>query len=77
MIDGAVDRVRPKIMTVSTTLIGLLPIMIGAGTGSEVMKRIASPLVGGLVSSTALTLIILPAIFYLVKRKLVEPDPVD
>ncbi|MBC8277043.1 MAG: efflux RND transporter permease subunit, partial [FCB group bacterium] len=75
VIDGAVDRVRPKIMTVSTTLIGLLPIMIGTGTGSEVMKRIAAPLIGGLVSSTALTLIIIPAIFYLVKRKLVKPDP--
>ena len=75
VMEGAVERVRPKLMTVSTTLIGLFPIMIGTGTGSEVMKRIAAPLVGGLVSSTILTLIILPAIYYLVKRKIVIPDP--
>ncbi len=73
--EGAVDRVRPKLMTVATTLIGLLPIMFGSGTGSEVMKRIAAPMVGGLVSSTVLTLAIIPAIYYLVKRRTVLADP--
>jgi len=75
VIEGAVERVRPKLMTVSTTLIGLLPIMVGSGTGSEVMKRIAAPMVGGLVSSAVLTLIILPAVYYLIKRKTVTADP--
>ena len=67
VIEGSVMRVRPKIMTVGTTLIGLLPIMIGSGTGSEVMKRIAAPMVGGLLSSAALTLIVIPSIYFLVK----------
>ena len=67
IIEGAVERVRPKLMTVATTMIGLLPLMIGHGTGSEVMKRMASPMVGGLVSSTVLTLVIIPAIYAIVK----------
>jgi Cu(I)/Ag(I) efflux system membrane protein CusA/SilA len=66
--EGAVERVRPKLMTVATTLIGLLPVMIGSATGSQVMKRIAAPMVGGLISSTILTLIIIPAIYALWKR---------
>ncbi|QQR89812.1 MAG: efflux RND transporter permease subunit [Myxococcales bacterium] len=65
--EGAVDRVRPKLMTVATTLIGLLPVMWGTETGSRIMKRIAAPMVGGLISSTILTLVILPAIFFLWK----------
>ncbi|TET93430.1 MAG: efflux RND transporter permease subunit, partial [Candidatus Zixiibacteriota bacterium] len=60
VIEGAVERVRPKLMTVATTILALLPIMIGHGTGSEVMQRIAAPMIGGLVSSTVLTLIIVP-----------------
>jgi copper/silver efflux system protein len=64
---GAVERVRPKMMTVMTTIIGLLPIMYGHGAGSEVMKRIATPMVGGMISSTALTLIVIPAIYLVVK----------
>jgi Cu(I)/Ag(I) efflux system membrane protein CusA/SilA len=68
IIEGAVDRVRPKLMTVMTTMIGLLPIMIGTETGTRVMKRIAAPMVGGLVSSTILTLVIIPAIYLLWKR---------
>ncbi len=67
--EGAVDRVRPKLMTVFTTLIGLLPIMVGTGTGSEVMRRIATPMVGGLISSTILTLIVIPAVYVLVHRR--------
>jgi Cu(I)/Ag(I) efflux system membrane protein CusA/SilA len=74
VMEGAVERVRPKLMTVATTLIGLLPIMFGIGTGSEIMKRIAAPMVGGLISSTLLTLLILPAIFYLVKRNSVRME---
>jgi len=66
--EGAVDRVRPKLMTVATTLIGLLPVMFGTETGTRVMKRIAAPMVGGLISSTILTLIILPAIYMIWKR---------
>ncbi|MFH1481303.1 MAG: efflux RND transporter permease subunit, partial [Pseudomonadota bacterium] len=67
ILEGTVDRVRPKLMTVSTTLIGLLPIMWGTETGSQVMKRIAAPMVGGLISSTVLTLVIIPAVYALWK----------
>ncbi len=65
--EGAVDRVRPKLMTVFTTLIGLLPVMVGTETGAEVMKRIATPMVGGLISSTLLTLVVIPALYAVVK----------
>ena len=65
IMEGAVDRVRPKLMTVATTMIGLLPIMFGTETGTRVMKRIAAPMVGGLVSSTILTLVIIPAVYLL------------
>jgi Cu(I)/Ag(I) efflux system membrane protein CusA/SilA len=68
VIEGAVDRVRPKLMTVATTMIGLLPVMIGNETGTRVMKRIAAPMVGGLVSSAILTLVIIPAIYLLWRR---------
>lgn len=60
---GAVQRVRPKMMTVSTTILGLLPIMWSTGAGADVMKRIAAPMVGGLVTSTILTLLVIPAIY--------------
>ena len=69
ILEGSVERVRPKLMTVSTTLIGLLPIMWGTETGSQVMKRIAAPMVGGLISSTVLTLIIIPAVYALWKGR--------
>jgi Cu(I)/Ag(I) efflux system membrane protein CusA/SilA len=72
---GAVERVRPKLMTVTTTIVGLLPIMWGHGTGSQVMKRIAAPMVGGLITSTILTLIVIPAIYYLWRgRKFKEEE---
>ena len=64
---GAVDRVRPKMMTVVAIMAGLLPILWSDGTGSEVMRRIAVPMVGGMVSSTLLTLLVIPAIYGLVK----------
>ena len=65
---GSAERVRPILMTTGTTMIGLLPIMFGTETGTRLMKRIAAPMVGGLVSSTLLTLIVLPAIYLLWKR---------
>jgi Cu(I)/Ag(I) efflux system membrane protein CusA/SilA len=68
VIEGAVERVRPKMMTVVAIMAGLLPIMWSSGTGSEVMRRIAAPMVGGMVSSTVLTLIVIPAIYVLVKQ---------
>jgi Cu(I)/Ag(I) efflux system membrane protein CusA/SilA len=68
VMEGAVERVRPKMMTVTAIMAGLLPIMWGTGTGSEVMSRIAAPMVGGMISSTALTLAVIPAIYALVKE---------
>jgi Cu(I)/Ag(I) efflux system membrane protein CusA/SilA len=67
VMEGAVERVRPKMMTVVAIMAGLLPIMWGTGTGSEVMSRIAAPMVGGMISSTVLTLAVIPAIYALVK----------
>ncbi|MCT4475374.1 efflux RND transporter permease subunit [Bosea spartocytisi] len=64
---GAVERVRPKIMTVIAIMAGLLPILWNTGTGSEVMQRIAVPMIGGMVSSTVLTLLVIPAIYGLIK----------
>ena len=68
VMEGAVERVRPKMMTVVAIMAGLLPIMWSSGTGSEVMRRIAAPMVGGMVSSTVLTLLVIPAIYALVKE---------
>jgi Cu(I)/Ag(I) efflux system membrane protein CusA/SilA len=67
IMEGAVERVRPKMMTVTAIMAGLLPIMWSSGTGSEVMSRIAAPMVGGMISSTVLTLVVIPAIYALVK----------
>ncbi|MBF0192154.1 MAG: efflux RND transporter permease subunit [Magnetococcales bacterium] len=67
IMEGAVERVRPKMMTVVAIMAGLLPILWSTGTGSEVMRRIAAPMVGGMVSSTLLTLVVIPAIYALVK----------
>ncbi len=72
VIDGAVLRVRPIMMTVATVIAGLLPIMLGSGTGSEVMRRIAAPMVGGMVSATILTLIVIPALFLLWRQRAIE-----
>ena len=68
IMEGAVERVRPKMMTVVAIMAGLLPIMWSTGTGSEVMSRIAAPMVGGMVSSTVLTLGVIPALYALVKQ---------
>ena len=62
-MEGAVQRVRPKMMTVAAIMDGLLPIMWTTDTGADVMKRIAAPMIGGMVSSTILTLIVIPALY--------------
>ncbi len=75
IIEGAVDRVRPKMMTVVAIMAGLLPIMWSAGTGSEVMRRIAAPMVGGMVSSTVLTLVVIPALYSMIKQRQLARKP--
>ena len=65
VMEGALLRLRPIMMTVITVIVGLIPIMYGTGTGSEVMQRIAAPMVGGMITATVLTLIVIPAVFYL------------
>ena len=74
IIHGAVKRIRPKLMTVMAAFMGLIPIMIAAGTGSDVMKRIAAPMVGGLFSSFLLELLVYPAIYYVWKWKFVMKE---
>ncbi|MFA4906258.1 MAG: CusA/CzcA family heavy metal efflux RND transporter [Candidatus Margulisiibacteriota bacterium] len=69
VMEGAVLRLRPKLMTVLANILGLLPVMIAAGTGSDTMKRIAAPLIGGLTTSMLLTLIVLPAIYTIWKER--------
>ena len=69
VINGALLRIRPIMMTVAATIAGLLPIMFGIGTGSEVMSRIAAPMVGGMVSATILTLLVIPAAYLLWKSR--------
>ncbi len=69
VIDGALLRVRPIMMTVAAIIAGLLPIMLGGGTGSEVMRRIAAPMVGGMISATVLTLVVIPALFLLWRNR--------
>ena len=72
---GAVERVRPKMMTVVAIMAGLLPILWSTGTGSEVMSRIAAPMVGGMLSSTVLTLAVIPALYLLVKGRGLSDRP--
>ena len=67
VIQGALMRIRPIMMTVAAIIAGLLPIMLGSGTGSEVMRRIAAPMVGGMLSATVLTLVVIPAVYLLWK----------
>jgi Cu(I)/Ag(I) efflux system membrane protein CusA/SilA len=62
-------RVRPKAMTVAVVMAGLLPILLGSGTGSEVMTRIAAPMVGGMVTAPLLSMLVVPAAWYLVHRR--------
>ncbi len=70
VIEGAVHRVRPKLMTVAALFMGLIPIMWSIGAGADVMKRIAAPMIGGLFTSFLLELLIYPVIFYIWKQKI-------
>lgn len=67
--EGAVLRVRPKVMTVATIMAGLLPIMWGGGSGSEVMSRIAAPMIGGMITAPLLSMLVIPAVYFLLHRK--------
>jgi len=69
IVEGAVERVRPKMMTVTAIMAGLLPIMWGDGAGASVMRRIAAPMIGGMVSSTILTLVVIPAVYSLWRER--------
>ena len=69
IVHGAVKRVRPKAMTVFAALLGLLPIMWSTGTGADLMKRVAAPMVGGLVTSFMMELLVYPAIYFLWRRR--------
>jgi Cu(I)/Ag(I) efflux system membrane protein CusA/SilA len=76
ILEGAVLRVRPKAMTVATIFAGLLPIMIGHGAGSEVMRRIAAPMIGGMITAPLLSLFVIPAVYLLwQRRRLPQPEP--
>jgi Cu(I)/Ag(I) efflux system membrane protein CusA/SilA len=75
IVHGAVKRVRPKAMTVAAAFMGLLPIMWSTGTGADVMKRIAAPMVGGLVTSFLLELLVYPAVYLLWKGKGLPQGP--
>ncbi len=74
VLEGAVERVRPKLMTVTAIMAGLLPILWTSGTGSSVMKRIAAPMVGGMISSTVLTLVVIPAVYSLWREFSIERE---
>jgi len=69
IFEGAVRRIRPKMMTVMVLIFGLLPILLGHGAGGDVMKRIAAPMVGGIITSLIMELTVYPAIFYSIKRR--------
>ena len=73
--EGAVQRIRPKMMTVATVLISLVPILWSVGTGSDVMRRIAAPMVGGIVTSFLAELIVFPAIYFVWRSRGLEPGP--
>jgi copper/silver efflux system protein len=73
IVEGAARRIRPKLMTVATMMLGLLPLLWSSGTGADVMKRIAAPMVGGLVTSFALELLVYPALFAFWKRRELTP----
>jgi Cu(I)/Ag(I) efflux system membrane protein CusA/SilA len=78
IMEGSVERVRPKLMTVVAIMAGLLPILWSSGTGSEIMQRIAVPMIGGMVSSTILTLIVIPAIYAIAKEaRMASADQAD
>jgi copper/silver efflux system protein len=67
--EGAVLRVRPKAMTVATTVIGLAPILWETGTGSEIMQRIAAPMIGGMLTAPLISMLVIPAVYLLLRRR--------
>jgi len=69
VIDGALLRVRPKAMTALVIILGLLPIMVAGGAGSEVMRRIAAPMIGGMVTAPIVSMLVIPVIYYLQQRR--------
>ena len=73
--EGAVQRVRPKAMTVAVVIAGLLPILLGGGSGSEVMSRIAAPMIGGMVTAPLLSLFVIPAAYHLMRRRHLSVEP--
>jgi Cu(I)/Ag(I) efflux system membrane protein CusA/SilA len=75
--EGAVQRLRPVMMTVTAVIAGLAPILWSAGTGADVMKRIAAPMVGGMVTATVLTLVVIPAVYYLWRGWQVKKHPLS
>jgi Cu(I)/Ag(I) efflux system membrane protein CusA/SilA len=77
VVHGAVKRVRPKAMTVLCGIVGLMPILWSLGSGADLMKRIAAPMVGGLVTSFLLELLIYPAVYYLSKARLLRSAPIN
>jgi Cu(I)/Ag(I) efflux system membrane protein CusA/SilA len=77
IVEGAAQRIRPKLMTVLTTFIGLLPLMFSDGTGADVMKRFAAPMVGGLATSFLLELTVYPAIFALWRSRVPRSNPTE
>jgi Cu(I)/Ag(I) efflux system membrane protein CusA/SilA len=74
IMEGAVLRVRPKAMTVAVIIAGLIPIMLGSGTGSDVMQKIAAPMIGGMITAPLLSLFVIPAIYFLMKRRILSND---
>jgi copper/silver efflux system protein len=78
ILEGAAQRERPVMMTVAAIIGGLLPIMWTTGTGADVMKRIAAPMIGGMVSSTILTVVVIPVLYFIWKRRIMRSDsPID
>jgi Cu(I)/Ag(I) efflux system membrane protein CusA/SilA len=69
IVEGAVLRLRPKAMTVAVIVAGLLPLFVGTGTGSEVMQRIAAPMIGGMITAPLLSMVVLPAAYLLMNRR--------
>ena len=72
--EGAVLRVRPKAMTVAVIIAGLLPILLSSGTGSEIMSRIAAPMVGGMITAPLLSLFVIPAAYRLMRRRMCRSE---
>jgi Cu(I)/Ag(I) efflux system membrane protein CusA/SilA len=74
--EGAVLRVRPKAMTVAVIIAGLVPVMLGGGAGSEIMQRIAAPMIGGMITAPLLSMLVMPAAYLLLRRRATRPAPV-